>query len=678
MKKIPLRKQRKEPRDTDWRLNTYTQDQISRWVNQGGNVGLRLEATDLVIDIDTKHDDATGRDAQAIEDAIELEYGIDLSVYSAVETGSGGRHIYMQKPAALKTRERLKDVFGGAVEFKSLGRQVLGPGCIHPNGNRYQIIRKGRPAEAPPALLAAIERPKPQRSSGPPEVGAVQLGRCFEQMDPTEFRNYDDWRNLMFAAHQASGGDPAARDVFKAWSAGDPQYAGAGGEIDYFWDACDADRDDARTALTIFWHVIQAGGAVPPGPAEDDFPEWDDGDDSYQPSWWMTVKGKIRGNSPHNAVEAMRVLSIAPRFNRLTNSVFLDGVELVDATITAIRFSIMGRYRPRLSSDPTADAVNTGVDKMAHDASYHPIVDYLEAQKWDGTKRLETWLIDAAGAEDTPYVRATSRLLLVAAVARIFNPGVKYDQLVIFEGPQGIGKSRLIRHLGGEWTKDGLPPIRSAIDKDVVASIMGKWLVEIEEMEATRKADVEILKAFLSHTEDRVRLAYARRAETFPRSCVFIGTTNDTEYLRDMTGNRRFLPITLSWVDLAKVDRNQLWAEATIEWKAGFGMLHLPESLVEQAAEQQEQRRLKDSWEDELRELMLTKWVGTGFVSTSTILAEGLHLPIAQQSPVHMKRLSNVMGLLGIRRGQSRVNGIMKKGYYVPEETPGARNQDYH
>ena len=197
---------------------------------------------------------------------------------------------------------------------------------------------------------------------------------------------------------------------------------------------------------------------------------------------------------------------------------------------------------------------------------YHPVKEYLGSLKWDGTPRLDTLLIDYLGAEDTPYVRAVTRKTLVAAVARIYRPGIKFDSILVLVGEQGMGKSTLFARLGKEWFSDSLS-ISDMKDKTAPEKLQGYWLLELSELNGIKKMDVEVVKSFITRTDDKYRQAYGVNVESHPRSCIIVGTTNsDGGFLRDITGNRRFWPVRVTghgkwhpW-DLADID--QVWAEA--------------------------------------------------------------------------------------------------------------------
>lgn len=220
----------------------------------------------------------------------------------------------------------------------------------------------------------------------------------------------------------------------------------------------------------------------------------------------------------------------------------------------------------------------------------HPVRDYLENLKWDGVKRVETLLTDYLGAEDTIYTRAVIRTHLVAGVARIMRPGCKYDTMLTLTGPQGIGKSTFIRHLGGDWFNDSLNTVTG---KEAYEQLQGSWMIEMGELTATRKADIEAVKLFLSKSEDIYRVAYGRRTSRFKRQCIFWGSSNDKEFLRDRTGDRRTWPVDCSEVEIKKSvfddlpgEVNQIWAEAVELYKSGH-KLHLEGKEAEEAIKQQ-------------------------------------------------------------------------------------------
>lgn len=222
------------------------------------------------------------------------------------------------------------------------------------------------------------------------------------------------------------------------------------------------------------------------------------------------------------------------------------------------------------------------------------VKQYLQGLKWDGTRRVDTLLPDYLGSEDNDYTRAVMRKFLCAAVARGVVGGVKFDYMPIIVGPQGIGKSTFLSVLGKEWFSDSLT---SFDGKAAAEMIQGTWINEIGELTAMTKQETNTVKQFLSKVDDIYRAAYGRRTERYPRRCVFCGTSNHTEILKDTTGNRRFWPVDTGihtarksvWADLpGEID--QIWAEAYVYWMLGEP-LYLPKHLETMAAEQQEGHR---------------------------------------------------------------------------------------
>ncbi|WP_434798296.1 VapE domain-containing protein [Terrisporobacter vanillatitrophus] len=202
---------------------------------------------------------------------------------------------------------------------------------------------------------------------------------------------------------------------------------------------------------------------------------------------------------------------------------------------------------------------------------YHPIKEYFSTLTWDKTPRIDTLLIDYLGADDNPYVRAVTRKTLCAAVARIYEPGIKFDSILVLNGPQGIGKSTLFSVLGKKWYSDSLI-ISDMKDKSSAEKLQGYWILELGELAGIRKMDVETVKSFITRTDDKFRQSYGVNVESHPRSNIIVGTTNSEDgFLRDVTGNRRFWPVYVTgkgkhkpW-DLKDVD--QIWAEAIVRYK---------------------------------------------------------------------------------------------------------------
>ena len=258
----------------------------------------------------------------------------------------------------------------------------------------------------------------------------------------------------------------------------------------------------------------------------------------------------------------------------------------VDADDASLRF-----YLERVYGLSGKDRIFDAVNVVASENKFHPVRDYLDGCEWDGEPRVDTLLVDYLGAEDTPYTRAVTRKALVAAVARIYKPGVKFDYMLTLRGKQGLGKSAIIAKLGGQWFSDSFTTLQG---KDAYEQVQGVWLMEVGELAGMRKAEAETIKLYISKQVDRFRPAYGRRLQEFPRQCIFIGTTNEAQFLRDTTGNRRFWvvdtpgePTKDLWNDFDAQEVAQVWAEAVGLYKKGE-KLYLPRDLEKKAREVQE------------------------------------------------------------------------------------------
>lgn len=236
--------------------------------------------------------------------------------------------------------------------------------------------------------------------------------------------------------------------------------------------------------------------------------------------------------------------------------------------------------------------------------AFHPVRDYLNSLTWDGVERLDRLFIEYLGSPDTEYVRQVTRKSFTAAVARVMAPGCKYDYMVVLIGKQGIGKSHILSVMGGKWFSDSITTVSG---KEAYESLHGSWIIEMAELTATRKSEIEQTKQFISKREDRYRKAYAKRVTDNPRQCVFFGTTNEAEFLRDYTGNRRFWPIGTDakkatksiFDDLTDAVRDQLWAEAVVRYK-NKEPLYLQDEVAREALRAQEAHTYRSVKEDQI------------------------------------------------------------------------------
>jgi predicted P-loop ATPase len=245
----------------------------------------------------------------------------------------------------------------------------------------------------------------------------------------------------------------------------------------------------------------------------------------------------------------------------------------------------------------SVEIAGQAVQTVARDRLFHPVRAYLDSLEWDRTKRIESWLSVYLGAKPDDYSAAVGARWLISAVARIYRPGAKVDCCLILEGPQGLKKSTALRTLAGEWFTDEIADLGS---KDAAMQTRGVWVIELAELDSMTRSEVSRVKAFMSRATDRFRPPYGKRLVESPRQCVFAGSVNHSAYLRDETGGRRFWPVACARIsvdDLGR-DRDQLWAEAVVRFRAG-SIWWLDTLKLNQLAEHEQFDRYEgDPWDE--------------------------------------------------------------------------------
>lgn len=333
------------------------------------------------------------------------------------------------------------------------------------------------------------------------------------------------------------------------------------------------------------------------------------------------------------------------------------GRELTDHDDLELSHYLACHYR----FEPGQDVCLRAHALVARRNAWHPVREYLEGLTWDKRPRLDEWLRKAFSASGPKgYLGEVGKKVLVAAVKRVFEPGCKFDYVMVLEGPQGKGKSMALGGLAGQtWFTDSLGDIHQ---KDVVDQMVGKWIIELAELASIRKAESEYLKSFLSRQVDRVRPPYGRRSEDFPRQSIFIGSTNSSEYLSDETGNRRIWPVKINSVDRAwlKENRDQLWAEALVRYEIGEDT-YLDEESEEIARKEQEKRFDVDEWEPLIRKMVTEQKREEYFITTE--IWRALHLNDSGGHPnmIDQKRIGKIMTRLGFRRSAKKVDETLTR-----------------
>lgn len=298
--------------------------------------------------------------------------------------------------------------------------------------------------------------------------------------------------------------------------------------------------------------------------------------------WMLRLAADARGHPLSSVGNAMLVMQEHPElagalcFDRATQCLHwrtrppwsrTAGARLVDIDHDPIQFARWAEAT--LSMHFPVGTARDAMSAVAREAEIDSLADWLSGLQWDGVERIDTWLTHYLQADNSALNQAFGRRWLIGAAARgLAKTDVKMDTTLVLEGAQGVGKSKALAILGGEWFTDSIPGLDN--HKEAAISIIGKWIVELPELASMRRKEIEHVKAFLTATSDKVRLPYERNTTVCLRRCVFAGTTNEVDYLRD-TENRRFWPVTVRGTDDAALhrDREQLLAEAVAAYRKG-------------------------------------------------------------------------------------------------------------
>lgn len=510
--------------------------------------------------------------------------------------------------------------------------------------------------EAHTALKARIERDRVQAQAEADKRAAERARRLSDgDVNPTDwFNDHNDVESVMlqygyeksgkdYKSPQSSTGSYAVRVLGQSW------VSHSGSDVDsglgvikngYCWgDAFDLyahyeHQGDMKAAWRAIRQTMPATKAAPdtfkPQPTAQtaDEPAPGAGSDQSREQSGLMLAVDSKGHAPfnhHNAVElitkmhewedvfaydefAQRKMLMKVIPGTPGNPDFFKPRELKDSDYTRVLrwFNLNGFLRA--SKNVICDAVDAACEETTIDPPRLWLTGLADKYPNPNMDLLNSWAIAALGAkyesdEQERYVKAVSRKWIISAVARALRPGCKADGVLIMEGMQGTGKSTALSVLAGEdWFGDALPPMGS---KDAADYVRGKWIIELAELSNINKAEVEIVKAYISRTEERFRPAYGRSEITYPRHCVFAGTTNKSDYLRDETGNRRFWPINCGKVDIEKLKaiREELFAAAVVALNNGEKWW-LTEDEDAIARSEQGQRLSEDIWVDAIRSWM--------------------------------------------------------------------------
>lgn len=634
-----------------------------------GNFGVKLAEDDLVIDVDPRNFPKDRKVLNELDDF--LGYKV-VGSYFTVRTGGGGAHIYCKKPSEQSIRGALPQYPG--IETKTKGQYLVGPGSIHPDTGNLYTVHSGSPLELKftcPKLIDLIARN--DDLIGHEEFGPIEY--TDDQQTKDRFIAYLRTAPL---AIEGSSGD---RTTFAVAAVGHD--FGLHPDIclelmqEHYNPRCEPPWAPQELKTKVYNAYRYSGELAGAKSAQGQFPK-------VQPTANPAdLRCNQRGEpfcTVFNTVTAFRLdLPDTLALNVWTEDIiFLKPAPWHDEDVipywsdgdsAELKF-FLGRER---RFEPKTQNIEEALVTVAKQNKFHPIKRELEGYVWDGVPRIKDWMVKYLGVEDGVYHRNVGLKVLVAAIKRLYEPGCKFDYIMVLEGRQGIGKSRAIQILAGEYYGDIDINLHN---KETIEAMRRFWIIEASEMETHRKQESTAMKAFLSRQIDVFRVPYARRAKQFPRQSIFIGSINpehceDIGWLKDTTGNRRYWPVACGAINIEalRAVRNQLWAEALKHYRSGTPIYFEDTKLEEAAVGEQMKRMGADAWYERI-----VDWLENGFgkdkkvVTVSHLYCDCLGGRFASITRLEQRRLSDIMRSMGWEKGVYHSSELKTKvrGYRRP------------
>ncbi|HZR80420.1 MAG TPA: VapE domain-containing protein [Candidatus Binatia bacterium] len=621
----------------------------------------------VVLDVDMHN-----VDGMAALRELEAKYGkLPETVQSL--TGGGGVHYIFKKPDNVKDKLKQKALVPGAIDIRGEGGYVVAPPSLHASGKYYEWETDHHPEDLEIAKCPAwvTDRLASEDREFEASLSAVTdgfMGKAFQAAG---------WLGINRAPGTAAVLCPwlSEHTVGEAYDGSTVVFAPNAGEV-RGWFHCSHSHCSHRTQAEVLEqlpaHAKRIATEVTQAQAQKATSDSDATE--LEPDWRQSLRQNEERRVTKEAGNAALMLAHLDEWK----GVFAWSEFADRAYWTKAPPPIIGMRKPRTPGyyedkhttyvkhwlslfkklALPKESVLEAVIAASQERSFHPVRDYLSSLEWDREPRLDTMLAAYFGAEHTGYTQRVGAAWMIAAVARVFDPGCKVDTMPVLEGDQGQGKSQALRILAGPWFSDHLPSLES---KDSQLTLSGVWIVEWGELAGISKHDAERVKQFITIQIDRYRAPFERVTGDHPRQCIFVGTSNHDTYLRDHTGNRRFWPVRCRRLNLAALekDRDQLWAEAVARYRAREPWW-LDREGQELAGEEQQARRVQEPWLPFVAQYLRAKeWATVAEILTESKIAMDRD-KITQNA---MTSVAACLRELGWMRYQRRIEGVRVWGY---------------
>lgn len=665
----------KKPAVRGWQRHTATLADVSACQN----VGVGVPLGHVFIDLDTYKG--------VTREAVNAVLGVALDWDGALlqRTVSGGEHYCFRLPDGAEVRQG-SSILG----VDGLDTRCHGTGWICTGEGYEDLTLLGMPAAVfletwPELPAAAAEKMKKTGTVLTVEDDKAPLGYSLDQLreilsvlDPAPTAR-EDWLSVGMALHHETQGAREGFLIFDEWSGSKDE----AGELRYL----KYKRDDVRvawqsfgrkasgpvtTARTLRMMAAEQGLFVDPNPVKaEDFDEFPcetlaGGDVGHAPKFKRDKKGKIEASIENvaSAVRSSAFCGIEIRFDEFRDELMFaeagttDWRAFTDADYSRLRITLERKAFKPVGRELIRDAVILVADETHFDTA----IEWLNGLEWDGVPRIDSFLARYFGAEASGYVTSVARYLWTALAGRVLAPGCKADMVPILVGPQGAGKSSGVAAMVPDAQFFAEISFHEK-EEDLARKMRGRLVGEIGELRGLHTRELEHIKAFITRTHENWIPKYREFAVTFPRRLVFIGTTNQQEFLADETGNRRWLPVQVSGADVDAIaaDRLQLWAEARESFKASGIAFREAERLGKDV---HEDHMIKDSWQEIISAWLDEQDMITGQINrekaaikTTELLIDALNFDKRHIGRKEEMRVSKVMKILGYEKKKPRIDG---------------------